>query len=549
MTNKKINFAIDKFELIKDSENSQLAKLKVFVCREGNNLHNLPISWGTIKMAANTLVGKPILVNYIEAKNDFGGHDITESPVGCFIRESDLGEETDSDGNRWLTSIGYIWKKYFPAVFNVLEKNNNETSVSMEIELLGDDNDNSINTFSFMGLTLLGRDIQPAIPNAKALLSFSSMLKETEEIIAKKDFSSKYEDIDFTIPDSIKKNSKKGLNLYNSKKTGGNGFLLSVARYITNNVEIEPSRVKKIYKALISKSKQDLNKDGDNYISFMLLGGKECMKFCEGLINFMEDSDKTQLSHFTFNADDKGIETEESLKKKIVQMEAPEEEKPVEEKMAEEEAPAEAKEEEKQEEKMSETPEEEKSEPAEEEAKETPEEESKEGEEEVSMSLDMYADVSALMALLGNETEEYKSMSAEFAKPEKDFAKISEGLYFLCKKYAEKCMSIEEENKSKEEKMSALEKFKADAEEKEFKNKVYSILEEVKPFVSETELTAMKENSANFSIDTIVSWEKEVKASLFTSLSKKVNEEKHDDIVKMQLPFNDVKSNNQKYIW
>jgi len=282
----------------------------------------------------------------------------------------------------------------------------------------------------------------------------------------------------------------------------------------------------------------------------MLLGGKECLQFCEELIRLMDEADKTQLSHFTFNTEKEGIETEESLKKKTIKMEAPTEgEEVVEEKMSEEESPEEIKEEENQEEKMSETPEEEKSEPAEEESKETPEEESKEGEEEVSMSLDMYADVSALLSLLGSETEEYQNMSAEFAKPEKDFAKISEGLYFLCKKYADKCCAIEEESKAKEEKMSTLEKFKADAEEKEFKNKVYSILEEVKPFVSNDELTIMKDNSAKFSITTIETWEKEVKASLFTSLSRKVNEEKHEDINRMQLPFNESKKNNQKNIW
>jgi hypothetical protein len=75
-------------------------------------------------------------------------------------------------------------------------------------------------------------------------------------------------------------------------------------------------------------------------------------------------------------------------------------------------------------------------------------------------------------------------------------------------------------------------------------------LEEVKPFVSESDLKVMQENSSKFSMDTISNWEKEVKSSLFTILSQKVNEEKHDDIIKMQLPFNNEgNKNDKKYIW
>jgi len=535
LTAKKLNFEVDKFQLLSDSQDEQLSILKLWVVSPGQNLHNLPISWQSILDAKETLVGKPILAAYDHVFDKLKGHEPDENAIGVVLKPEDIFEEKDENGKQWLCAHAFLWNKYYPREVEVLRKNDGKASVSMEIQVLdGTDNGNGfedISLFSFMGVTILGTGIQPAIPGARLdVLKFTSLVKETEEIVSQTKFSTRYENIDFTIPELVKNNSRKGLSLYDKYKKGGNGYNLSVARYLVKNEKIEPSKVKKIFKSLEGKSKKDLEKNSDNHIAFMLLGGKECMNFCGEIMSYMNDADKNQPSHFTFNADDKGIETEENLKKKTINMESPEEEKPVEEKMAEEEKP-----------------EEEKKEKTDEESKESPEEESKEDEEDVSMSLDMYADVSALMSLFGKETEEYKKMSEEFSKPEKDFAKISEGLYALCKKYAEKCMSIEEEKKTQEEKMQSLEKFKAEAEEKEFKLKVYSILEEVKPFVAEADLALMKENSSKFSIETIGAWEKEVKSSLFTILSQKVNGDKHDDIIKMQLPFNNV--NNKKYIW
>jgi hypothetical protein len=300
--NDKITFAIDKYQLLSDSENEQLAKLKLFICREGNNLHNLPISWDTIIAAKNSLVGKPILTNYIPYKDDFGSHDPQESPVGCFINENDISEEKDEYGNKWLTSIGYIWKGYFPQVYDVLKKRDNKkenSPVSMEIVVLdGDKNDdgmfNSVSLFSFMGVTLLGSKVQPAIPNARATLNFAMMLEQTKQLI-----QYSYNHIDFHIPSDVKSNAQKGLDLYFENKRGGNSFNLSMARYLSKNKVIEPDKVKKLRRALLSKSKQDLAKDGNNYISFMLLGGKAGLDWCNGLINDMGEIDNQKSSYFS----------------------------------------------------------------------------------------------------------------------------------------------------------------------------------------------------------------------------------------------------------
>jgi hypothetical protein len=101
------------------------------------------------------------------------------------------------------------------------------------------------------------------------------MVKETEEIV----FGSGYRGIDFTIPSAVKQNSSRGLELYETNKRGGNGFSLSMARYLSTKQTIEPSRVGKLYKSLKNKSKQNLTENSDAHISFMLLGGGESLSW------------------------------------------------------------------------------------------------------------------------------------------------------------------------------------------------------------------------------------------------------------------------------
>lgn len=531
MANKKLNFAIDRFELIEDAHNSQLAKMKFYVCRNGNNLHNLPIEWETINNAAHTLVGKPILTNYIGYKDDFGSHDSEQIPVGCFISENDIKEEKDDEDNTWLTAIGFVWRKYFPEVFNVIERNERTegTRVSMEIELVGDDNEEKINNFAFMGLTMLGKNVQPAIPNARGLLSFSALVEQTEKIV----FGSGYRGISFEIPESVKKNSEKGLSLYAEYKRGGNPYHLATARHLTSNTKTEPSRIKKLYQSLKNKSKQDLeDKTGDGHIGFMLLGGNECMKFCKELMTEMENADSNKLSHFTLNAGN-STETEDiKLKKKEFEDKEEEVKEPV-EKMADEkkedekpfaqdeveeedgkgkpfaeEKPTDEKEE--KEKPFAETPEEEKKEPASEEKEETP---SEEDSEEARMSLNSYADVTAQLAMLGMETKSAEELSASvYATP-----KTGEQFSILLSKVKE----LYSQN-------ITLKEYKVGIEKAQFAHMVESTLAEVSEIMPKAKLEECRLNSAKFTLETVTGWQNEVKALAF-SFAKDGKLKKEDD--------------------
>ena len=549
MANKKISFAVDRFELIEEAHNSQLAKMKFYVCRDGNNLHNLPISWETISNAAHTLIGKPILVNYKQYLDDFGSHDADQKPVGCFISEGDIQQEKDDEDNTWLTAIGYVWRKYFPEVFNVIERNEETdgTRVSMEIELVGDDNKEEITNFAFMGLTMLGKNIQPAIPNARGLLSFSAMVKETEEIV----FGSGYRGIDFSIIPSVKKNASRGLELYETNKRGGNGFSLSMARYLSTKQTIEPSRVGKLYKSLKNKSKQNLTENSDAHISFMLLGGGESLSWCRELMSNMESADSS-ISHFTLNTGD-STETEEKLKKEKFEVEEKKEEEAVEkmaeevepeaeEKMAVEEVPAEeAKEEEKMaveekpteesEKPFAESPAEEAKEKEEGEVEETPSEEDK---EEARMSLDGYADVGSTLAMLGMETETNRELASQYVSPEagKQFSIL-----------------VSEVKKLYEQNIS-LKEFKAGIEKQQFAHIVESTLAEVSEIMPKVKMDECRSNSANFTLENISGWQNEVKAIAFTFAKDGKSKKNDDGINRFALPWVNIpKKEKSDSLW
>lgn len=212
--NKKINFEIDKFELLNEANDAQLAKIKMYIVRDGNNCHNIPITVDAIKLSKDSLVGKPILCKYNKHTDSFMGHEFDEIPVGVVLSKDDIYEE-EIDGRLWLIAEAYIWKVYFPEVIRVFEKKNNESSISMEILIL-EDNENTegqseITLFSFLGVTLIG--VKPAIPNAKAIMfSFSEMLEETKKIVYCKESSKSLPQLDIEYSKQLKEYTKFLIN-------------------------------------------------------------------------------------------------------------------------------------------------------------------------------------------------------------------------------------------------------------------------------------------------------------------------------------------------
>jgi hypothetical protein len=181
-----------------------------------------------------------------------------------------------------------------------------------------------------------------------------------------------------------------------------------------------------------------------------------------------------------------------------------------------------------------ETPEEEKKEQKKEgeDKKETPEEEKKEEKEEPKdekMSLDANLDVPAILKMLEDETDNFKSVvEEEFAKPdgEKNFTKVVSAMYAKMCKMAEAAKTYLSE-------IDGLKKFKEDTEVREKQFEITSTMEALMAVadIPEDKKSEMEKKATEFSLENINGWKNYCKAVAFDYKKSEV-EDKEDDGVK-----------------
>lgn len=196
-------------------DEGRFAKCKVDVAHDKLNHNN---SWFNadelLACAEKSLRCCPILANVFkneDGKYEVGGHDMKinfletedgidadiffeEHAVGFIPHDAPMEIVYNSDDERnHLHTYGVIWKNYSSQLLDYMEKNNNELSVSMEIEVLDsittNDGSEIIKDFVFNGITILGKDVPPAMENAKIQKVFSmedikSELKEMMKMYA-----------------------------------------------------------------------------------------------------------------------------------------------------------------------------------------------------------------------------------------------------------------------------------------------------------------------------------------------------------------------------
>lgn len=173
---KKIAFDIDGFSVIDDYSDSQLAIVEIYVCHDGNNLHDMPIELSVLKKAKKTLKNKFLVAGFDGI--DFEGHEKDEQIVGFFPESSEM-KFVEKDGRTYLVAQAIMSKIYAKWAYDVFAQDvANERAVSMEITVLGteikDDGLEYITKFVFNGVTLLGGDHMPACEGANAsIIKFS----------------------------------------------------------------------------------------------------------------------------------------------------------------------------------------------------------------------------------------------------------------------------------------------------------------------------------------------------------------------------------------
>lgn len=201
MTNIQIPCSILKDTQVKTfsegKESSNLEKVKIIVMHEGVNGNKTEFSIEAIEDAKETIKNIPILA-YIKRDDDgkaidLGEHNVIskivsteegyeieeyflERPIGV-IPETNNYRVEEIEGLKHVVVDGYLWKNHSNEAYNLIMENG-EKGVSMEIQIEEGKKDKKTNIYqiekySYLGITVLGDDITPAMGNTCKIETFS----------------------------------------------------------------------------------------------------------------------------------------------------------------------------------------------------------------------------------------------------------------------------------------------------------------------------------------------------------------------------------------
>ncbi len=596
MTKKYINFEIEDAEITTETEeNSQFATAKIHAFSDGKNMHSMICSEDVLVKTSSTIDGVPILYNFENSmfgKSDFGTHtDVGKNLIAGFVvpKTQSFFKLDDGSNRTGLEIVAKIWKHYSPDLMNIF-KRKSKKSVSVEMELTdfeeGPNGLIEMKDFVYHGICVLGDLVTPASPSANMeMVSFAvenEKIKQAYELeFSRKTekYKTRYSEIDFSIPETVKTNAKRGLDIAHSNGRSG-AVYMAIGNHLSKSDKVASDKVRYINKNIHSKR--------DSELEFMLMGGEESIEWSNVIVGQMNEKDSKMVSYFgediTFpytsktdmNPALKGIDPPISLgqanqiakvadasswgiaisqfkkthhvedghwaeneKKEVKQsMDENKDEEVKEETMAvkpvEKEQEMAAEKEGKKEtvaEEKKESPADEEKKTLEEEKAESPAEEKAEKKAgiEKKMSLDAYMDVAATMGFLIKQTEQNRVLADRYASGELEDGELCSAMYSSMCKMSEDLEKYAAEN-------DELKKFKADIEKERFALKVESFMQEMSTELSAEEFAKAKEDSANFSMDNIDDWKNKVKVTAF-NFSRGGKEKKKQDFVSIAMPF------------
>ncbi len=572
LENKYLSFDITSSEVVEENPDSRFITVRMQVFASGENLHGYYCSEDVLRQTAPSIYNTPIIYNIDTKSGDFGTHTSPDDSLICgfVIPNSETFERLD-DGRLALFVLARISKMYCPDVVDILQNRDGNVKVSVEMILDEteelDSGEKEMLSFTYYSTCLLGSVYREASPLAHLeVLSFAENNKKIKEEY-EQEFSDKYYDIDFTIPDSVKRSAQKSLDYYKNNGGNANSAHLAMARYLVKNEKMSSEKMRNMYSFFKRRVEYD-------DITRGFYGGKEGARWSSEIMSQIDEVDNKIMSYFgeflTFPyskisdapenmkkldgvplsltqinkiaeiADSIGVSKEkngyaiaksqfkkthhvdngkwvENKKEKEEALSVENEkglEEQKEEKMSEEKLPES---EQKPEEKMAETEEEEKKEDPKEEKGETSEEENKEESKEEKMSLDGNLDMAALMAMLADETEDYKSLVAKHeAGEEMDYAMLCSKMFCKMQTMAEDAKKAEKDKDTYMSENAKLKEYKAGIEKKQFDSAVEFTLKEVSDSLPKEEIEKARESSKEFSLDNISAWENNVRSLAFS---------------------------------
>ena len=170
MLEKLINFAVDTIQQIQfdDYDEKEFAIAKVGFLSTRPNSHGLEISEKVLRECASTVLGKWMVAKMNWLGTDTMSHEIDEQIMGVFPKDKEIEFVEDDDGYLRAYATAVISKLYAKKYCDIFV-DDNERAVSVEMSVItenGEDMNDTVLSFGITGVTTLGKNTAPSCPES-----------------------------------------------------------------------------------------------------------------------------------------------------------------------------------------------------------------------------------------------------------------------------------------------------------------------------------------------------------------------------------------------
>lgn len=170
MLEKLINFAVDTIQQIQfdDYDEKEFAIAKVGFLSTRPNSHGLEISEKVLRECASTVLGKWMVAKMNWLGTDATTHVPSEHIMGSFPKDQDIEFAEDDDGYLRAYATAIISKRYAKDYCKMFD-DDNERAVSVEMSVItenGEDINDKVLSFNIVGVTTLGKNVAPSCPES-----------------------------------------------------------------------------------------------------------------------------------------------------------------------------------------------------------------------------------------------------------------------------------------------------------------------------------------------------------------------------------------------
>lgn len=167
---KLINFAVDTIQQIQfdDYDEKEFAIAKVGFLSTRPNSHGLEISEKVLRECASTVLGKWMVAKMNWLGTDTMSHETDEQIMGAFPKDQEIEFVEDDDGYLRAYATAVISKLYAKKYCDIfVDDNERAVSVEMRVKTENDEDMNdTVLSFSITGVTTLGKGISPSCPES-----------------------------------------------------------------------------------------------------------------------------------------------------------------------------------------------------------------------------------------------------------------------------------------------------------------------------------------------------------------------------------------------